>query len=82
MLILFSFADRNTCYRLRSDSAKNRDALPQWAQKMISLYESRALAGIMASGIADGVTGLCAGGNGQNLSSRMPCRRCGLPCFG
>jgi AAA+ superfamily predicted ATPase len=26
-----------------SDSAQNRDALPQWAQKMISLYESRAV---------------------------------------
>jgi hypothetical protein len=26
-----------------SDSAQNRDALPQWAKKMISLYESRAV---------------------------------------
>ena len=33
-----------------SDSSQNRNALPQWAQKMISLYESRAVSQFILHG--------------------------------
>jgi hypothetical protein len=64
-----------------SDSAQNRDALPPWAQKIVSLYESRAMNQFILHGNVDDRVYLPLGKNASLGSMRDFLLRVLLPQF-